>query len=65
MQVFLKDDAFKCPIAQNCVTQSLPGADPEEMVSFFSITEAVKARPSNEGGSGTCYTGKRFWILIL
>ena len=22
-------------------------------------------RPSNDGGPGTCYPGKRFWILIL
>ena len=22
-------------------------------------------RPSNDGGPGTCYPGKKFWILIL
>ena len=31
----------------------------------FAITEAAKARPSNEGGPGTCNPGKRIWILIL
>jgi len=61
----LFDDAFNCPIAQNCVTHSLSGVDPEEMVTFFPITEAAKARPSNEGDTGTRYPGKRFWILIL
>ena len=31
----------------------------------FSLIDAAKVRPSNDGGPGTCYPGKRFWILIL
>ena len=31
----------------------------------FSITEAAKTQPSNEGSLRTCYPGKTFWILIL
>jgi len=41
------------------------GTDPGKMVTVFSIIEAAKVQPSNVGGLGTCYPGKRFGILIL